>query len=253
MSSMTIAFIALAVMFSGALLGLKLSSALPDHHLSAESKDAVKVATGLVATMAALVLSLLVSSAKSNFDDINNELIQSAAKVIMLDRTLANYGPESQAVRAHLKLMFSARAKQLISGDPAVIAQMDLKQASSPVERLQSAIHQLAPSNDQQRQLQARALALSADLTTMRVLVTLQLDNTVSMQVLTVVVVWLTLIFSAFGLLAPRNLTVGIAMFVSALSVSGSIFLILEMDQPLVGFISISKQPLLDAMNLLGQ
>ena len=45
-------------------------------HVSAESKDAVKLGIGLIATMTALVLGLLVSTAKSSFDTKHNELTQ---------------------------------------------------------------------------------------------------------------------------------------------------------------------------------
>ena len=88
MSSLTIALISAACIFGGVLLGLLLQNLLPGHHLSNESKETVKLGAGMIATLSALVLGLLVSSAKNNFDTMNAEITQSAAKIIQLDRVL---------------------------------------------------------------------------------------------------------------------------------------------------------------------
>jgi membrane-bound ClpP family serine protease len=70
---------------------------------------------------------------------------------------------------------------------------------------------------------------------------------------LAVLVFWLTAIFISFGLSAPRNATVITALLVSGLSVSGAIFLILEMYTPFSGVIQISSVPLRLALAQLGQ
>jgi hypothetical protein len=68
-----------------------------------------------------------------------------------------------------------------------------------------------------------------------------------------VLVFWLIILFVSFGLFAPPNATVFAALFVCALSVSGAIFLILELDQPFEGHIQISSGPLRNALAHLGQ
>src|SRR5262245_1661598 len=103
MSSLEIAGIAFACIFGGALLGMLLRTVLPEHHLSPDSKDVVKVGMGLIATMAALVLGLLTGSAKSAFDTQDSELKQMAANVLLLDRTLAHYGPETKSIRDQIR------------------------------------------------------------------------------------------------------------------------------------------------------
>lgn len=95
MNSLAIGLIVFFCVFGGALVGLFLHSALPEHHLGGESKDAVKVGIGLIATMTALVLGLLVSTAKASYDAKHNELTQMAADTLLLDRVLASYGPET--------------------------------------------------------------------------------------------------------------------------------------------------------------
>jgi hypothetical protein len=101
-SSLLLGSIVLGCVFGGALFGIFLRSKLPEHHLTAESKDAVKVGIGLIATMTALVLGLLVSTAKSSFDTKHNELTQMSADTLLLDRVLANYGPETKTVREQM-------------------------------------------------------------------------------------------------------------------------------------------------------
>lgn len=81
----------------------------PQDHLSADSKDAVKLAMGLVATMTALVLGLLVSSAKDGYDTKRSEVIQLAANVTFLDRSLALYGPEAADARSELGALVETR------------------------------------------------------------------------------------------------------------------------------------------------
>ena len=87
---MNITLIAAAILFvclvGAAWLGRRVRRYLPENHLSADSKDAVKLAMGLVATMTALVLGLLVSSAKGTYDTARSEVIQMAAKIAFFDR-----------------------------------------------------------------------------------------------------------------------------------------------------------------------
>src|SRR5205814_10587752 len=108
MSSMTIGLICAGCMFGGALLGLLLNRLLPEHHLRDNSKDTVKLAAGMIATLGALVLGLLVGSAKSSFDATNTAITQSGAKIILLDRVLANYGPETKDAREQLRRAVAA-------------------------------------------------------------------------------------------------------------------------------------------------
>src|ERR1051325_67359 len=108
MSSFVIGLICAGTIFAGALLGMAIARRLPSHHLSKEMQDLVKLSAGTIATLTALVLGLLVSSAKSSFDGINTGIVQGSAKFILLDRTLARYGPEAKAVREQLKRVVAA-------------------------------------------------------------------------------------------------------------------------------------------------
>ncbi len=92
-SPQPIFLISVGCIFGGALLGLLLSRLLPEHHLRDNSKETVKMVAGTIATLAALVLGLLVGSAKSSFDGTNTAVIENGARAVLLDRALAAYGP----------------------------------------------------------------------------------------------------------------------------------------------------------------
>src|SRR5215472_11144771 len=103
MSDTAISLVVFAVVFGGAFLGLFLRTVLPQHHLSADSKDIVRLGMAFVVTTTALVLGLLVASAKGYFEAQAVDVTLMSAKVVLLDRVLAGYGPETKEVRSQLR------------------------------------------------------------------------------------------------------------------------------------------------------
>jgi hypothetical protein len=224
---------------------------LPEEHLSTDTKDVVKLGIALIATMAALVLGLLIASAKSTYDTRRNQLLQVSADIILLDRVLANYGVETKDARTMLQRSVAAALEQFWSPDGHRPSTIDRK--ASSVEALFDNIQQLSPHSEAQRALQSQALTMALDLGRTRILIFEQLDSSIPVPFLVVLVFWLGIIFASFGLFAPRNGTVIAAFFVSALSVSGAIFLILELDRSFEGLLQVSGTPLRAALAQLGQ
>jgi hypothetical protein len=249
MSSLAIGSIVFICVFGGALLGMFLRSILPEHHLSAESKDAVKVGIGLIATMAALVLGLLVATAKASYDTKSSELTEMSANTVMLDRMLAHYGPETKPIRELLRRA-GARSLEMLWPQNGQAPRLE---PAGGAELLYDAIDALSPKNDAQRALQSQALNLTIDIGKMRWLLFEQSGSSISTPFLVVLVFWLTIIFMSFGLFAPHNVTVVATLLVCALSVSGAIFLILELDRPFEGLIRISSAPVQNALTHLGK
>src|SRR5262245_9908843 len=251
MSSIATGGIVFACLLGGALLGLFLRSILPDHHRSSESKDVVKLGTGLLATMAALVLSLLIASAKGSYDAQSNEITQLAANVALLDRILAYYGPETKDARDSLRRSVARAIDQMwpqVGSNPA-----ELNPAATGAEGVVEKIQALSPQSEAQRSLRAEALKIAADIARTRSLLFAQAGSSIPLPFLMILVFWVAVIFVSFGLFAPPNATVIATLFVCALSVSGAIFLILELDQPFHGFIQVSSTPLRSALAHLGQ
>lgn len=237
--------------FGAGYLATRLRAKLPEHHLSSDTKDTVKLAMGLVATMSALVLGLLVASAKGTYDTQKSAVITSAAKLVVLDLELAHYGPESAPARAALRQAVEDMVASLWPGSTARPAHLDPNTAAG--SKVYDAIEALTPQTDNQRQLKSQAQAASVDVGQMRWLLFVQSGSSISTPLLTVVVCWLAIIFFSFGLFAPWNNTALIALLVSAMSVSGAIFLILELDQPFDGLIHIPSRAMEMALAHMGK
>ena len=186
---------------------------------------------------------LVTASAKSAFDALNTAVKHTAADVLTLDRTLARYGPESKAVRETLAQVIAQRLETTWPQHSSHVARRD-QDASV---KAGGAVRSLAPQHENQRWLQAHAVALSEALLNARWVVVRSVGTSVPRPFLVVLVFWLTMIFVSFGLFAPRNATVIVALCVCALSVAGAIFLILEMDRPFAGLMTISPEPLRSA------
>lgn len=258
MSTVAIAVVVFACVFGAALLGMVLRGVLPDEHLSSDSKDVVKLAMGLIATMAALVLGLLTGSAKGTFDAQDAELKQVAANVIMLDRSLARYGPETKSIRDSLKQLIALRLATTWPEDasglpPSTHATVDLPESTPAAESIDDEVRALSPHTDAQRGLQARAQQSVDSIMQVKWLLMGQAGNAIQTPLLVFLVFWLAALFASFGLFAPRNATVVTILLVAAISVAGSIFLIAEMNQPFTGTLKISSGPLRFALAHLGQ
>ena len=250
MSAIAISSITFAVVFGAALLGMGLRALLPETHLTSESKDVVKLGMGLVATMSALVLGLLIASAKSSFDTQSNELTDMSSKVVVLDRILAHYGPEAKDARDEIRNLVVSAFEWATPQSSADVSRFG---PSTKREALFDKIEELSPKDDVHRSIQAQALGLVITLGQTRWLMAEQRVNSVSAPLLIVLIFWLAIIFVSFGLFAPRNATVLLSLFVSAFSVSAAIFLILELYSPYAGLIHISNAPLRAALAHLGQ
>ena len=224
---------------------------LPQHHLSADSKDTVKLAMGLVATMSALLLGLLVSSAKTSYDTTRGQVIQMASKVALLDRVLGVYGPEGAELRRELRALIEEQMRRMWPGE--VIAPAQTKPQARSGDAFYVAILSLPARDDTQRALKAQAASLTLELGQLRSLMLAQSTSSISQPMLIVVVLWLVVIFLSFSLLAPPNATTNLALMVSALCTAGAMFLILELDRPFGGLIQISSEPLRNALSQLGK
>ena len=245
------ALIVFGCLVAAVLVGRTLRRVLPEQHLSTESKDAMKLAIGLVATMSALVLGLLVSSAKGAYDIERSEVILMASKITFLGRVLDAYGPDAADVRAQLR-----------NTTDEVVQKMWPGQMRRPIDRnpdvqagnlAYAALQQLSPQNDMQRVLKSQATTLAGDLAQTRSLLAAQSVPSVSQPMLIILVSWLVVIFVGFSVLAPPNATTIFALIISAFAVSGAIFLILELDEPFGGLIGISSEPMVNALHQLGK
>ena len=211
----------------------------------------VKLGIALIATMSALVLSLLIASAKSAFDTRSNQLVQASADIILLDDVLARYGPETKDARSLLQRSVAATVERFWPAQGGGAITIDAR--ASPVEALYDKIQALSPQSDAQRALRSQAETMALDVGRTRLLLFEHLGTSIPVPFLVILVFWLCIIFASFGLFAPRNATVIAVLCVCALSVSGAIFLILELDRSFEGMLQVSGAPLRAALAQLGR
>jgi hypothetical protein len=243
MSASSIGWIVLTCVFGGALLGMTLHAVLPEHHLNPDSKDVIKLAMGLTASMSALVLALLIASAKGSYDAQRNEITQISANIVLLNRILAHYGPETKDARELLRASVAEMIARLWRRDNTRLTEMDTTRGDALYDQIQS----LAPRDEAQHALQDQALKMVIEIAQTRLMLFEQGCSSIPKPFLLLLVFWVTIIFLSFGLFAPRNATVVATLLLCALSVSGAIFLILELDQPFMGLIEISSVPMHNA------
>ena len=253
MSPMANALIVLASVFGSGLLGLSLRSFVPAQHLQEDSLGMVRLCSGVLATLAALVLGLLVASAKANYDRVNDEVTQAAAAIVLLDRTLAQFGPQTKEARGLLRAAVASAADTVFSKHGRGVADLDDPQRSAIGERLEAQIRTLPAENEVQHTLQGHALELSSEVAKMRLLTITQAEGSIPGMFLIVLVLWLAIMFAGFGLVTARNPTVIVALFLCALSLAGAVFMIEELNRPLEGLMKISSAPIRYALAHIGQ
>ena len=250
MSPGVLSCVIFALTLGGIVLGALLRTTLPQHHLSKDSQDVVRLGVGLIATIAALVLGLLIAAAKGSFDTQSGQVKQITADIILLDALLEQYGPEAQPIRVEMRSVIGPLADRLWHEKAADAARPFARDAKT--ESAYIAIQALSPRNDLQRSLQSRAAQISTDLAQTRLLLFAESDSAIPAPFIAILAFWLIIIFASFSLFAALNVTVFAFLSLFALSASCAIFLILELSQPFTGLLMISSAPLRNALAPLG-
>jgi hypothetical protein len=250
MSPLTTAVVVFVSLLAAIAAGVRLGRLLPTHHRNQETKDTVKMSLGLIATTVALLLGLLIGSAKGSYDTKQGEVIQAASKVVFLDRVLSLYGPETAEIRARVRAVVNEWVRRQWSGERPSPPGADAKTTAG--DSVYFDILRLSPQSDIQRSLKDQAAAMALELAELRTLMRAQSAPSISMPLLIIVAIWLVVIFLGFSMIAPGNATSILTLVISALSISGALFLILELDRPFAGLIHISSQPMLEALSHIG-
>jgi hypothetical protein len=244
MNDLLISLLVFAIIFGGALVGVMVRPLLSETHLNADSKDVVRMATGLIGTLAALVLGLLIASAKGSFDQKTSQVKQMTATIILLDNLLAQYGSEAVPLRGLLRRSIAPLANRIWHEEEIPTGNAVRFEQSADASAFESALEHLAPNNDAQRSLQSRAIQAFTETAQIRLRLFTQTGGSISTPFLVILVFWLGAIFVSFTLFARTNLVVMAALFACALSFAGAIFLVLELDNPFAGLMGISSATL---------
>jgi hypothetical protein len=248
MNDLLISLLVFAIIFGGALLGIVVRPLLSEKHLHPDSKDIVKMATGLIGTLTALVLGLLIASAKSSFDQKTNQVKQMTATIILLDDLLAQYGSEAVPVRSLLRQSIAPLANRIWHEEDNPAGKPVRFESSAQALAFENELEHLSPNNDAQRSLQSRAIQAFTEGAQLRLQLFTQTGASIPVPFLIILVFWLGAIFVSFTLFAQTNLVVMASLLVCALSFACAIFLVLELDNPFTGLMGISSATLRSAL-----
>jgi hypothetical protein len=246
-TSIGVFFAVAAMLVSASLVGAALRRALPEHHLNEHTKDVVRLSASLIATIVGLVLGLLISSAKSNFDAQRDAMRQLTSSVIMLDHTLAEYGPEAAPVRVALREVTGRFVEQLWGGATGAAANAPFMPTSTGTS-MYRAVVALAPKTDEQRFYKTQATAIATAMIQQRLTLYEEAASRMPTLLVFVIIAWLCVLFSSFSLFSTLNPTAVGAVTVISMCAAGAFFLLFEMYRPFEGLMQIDKRPLMHAL-----
>jgi hypothetical protein len=249
----TIALTAGLLTFGGGIAGLLYDKLLPEHQVSDETRALINRVTGLVATMAALVLGLLIASANTFYNSQKSNLEILSGRVVELDSMLREYGPDAQPIRELLKATVTEVYQNTWNTRRAAERLATIVEMRAGWGAIGRQIDELRPTIDAQKSLQSKAADLIASIEDQRLQTRLQINNSVTWPFLSILVSWAALLFFGFGLLARLNTAAVFTLAIGALSVASAIFLILELDAPYSGMLRLPPTPILQAINALGK
>jgi len=254
MNSYLIASMAFLCIFGGALGGMFAQRFIPSHHLSKDSQDSVKLGAGLIATMAALILGLLVSSSKGTYDRVNSLINEAAANAINLNQTLGNLGPEAVPIHQMLLERVTTIRNDIWPEDAkARTKSYEIFKKQTTVLTMTKMITALTSDTQESFQLRSIALQTLTDLNRERWQIAVESSSKLPLKLVVIPVLWITFLTFVYGLFAPRNGTVAIVLFFCSVSIAGAIYLICEMSMPLDGSIKIPSDPFDTAIELIGK
>jgi hypothetical protein len=252
LSALTIAAIVVVCCFGAALVGIGSGRVVPSRHLDSESKDTVKLVLGLIATMAALVLSLLIASARSSFEAQQTGLEQLATDIIELDHQLAAFGPETTGIREGIRAALVGWHSRLWSEGGAT-TNTDPRAMAEYYGATIGSIQSLSPNTDTQQNSRRAALDLAQTIGHTRLLMFVESGGKISPPLLVILILWVSTLFLGFGLFARLNPTVCGALFIGSVCVSAAVFLILELNSPFSELMRVSDGPVRYAISRIGQ
>ena len=243
--SSTAAFLAsLVSILIGAAMGMLLKRSLPASLLEGGSKEAIRLGAGFLSTLAALVIGLMIASAKNTYDSQNTNIRQLGTTAVLVDQMLTKYGPEAKPARTLLREIIPSATSRIWQENASGKGGGSAFVVSEMAERFYNAVEGLKPATPEQTSLKSRIIQLTTDMGRTRLLVFTQGDDAIPLPFFVVLVFWLVAIFASFSLFAEPGPIVAASTLVFALSVSSALFLIVDLSHPFQGLMQVSNHHL---------
>jgi hypothetical protein len=157
MDALAVSLVVFAVVVSATAFGILLNRVLPPHHLSKESKEIIHLGIGVIVTLTALVLGLLVASAKNSFDTKSDEIRHASVKIIMADRLLRQMGPPGAGSRELLRRWVDDNAAAIWTPEGR---RVPAEQGVADWTKFHDSLRNIVPTDDAQRSVQAKVVEL---------------------------------------------------------------------------------------------
>jgi hypothetical protein len=243
-----IGLISFCCIFGAGLIGLLLSGLLPDRLRTDGTQKVVQSIMNVVAILSALVLGLLVAGTKANFDTRNREVEQFATVLTLLDRELIHYGADTRNIRELLRGFTQRKIATTWPKDRGTAPLLRDEEAVRLLREVEDGLLSLSPHNEMERARRVTALQLTDELKRTSRILAVQENTQTPRPFLIIVVFWLSVLFLSYAMFAPLNAMVIAAMLVCAFSISVAVNVTFDTDQPFQGFVRISPQPMLQAL-----
>ena len=243
--SSTAAFLAsFASILIGAAIGMVLKRTLPAALLEGGSKEDIRLGAGFLSTLAALVIGLMIASAKNTYDNQNTNIRQLGTNAVLVDQMLTKYGTEAKGARTLLREIIPLATARIWQENVSGKAGGSAFVISEAAERFYNAVEGLKPANAEQTSLKSRIIQITTDMGRTRLLVFTQSGDAIPLPFFVVLVFWLMVIFASFSLFAEPSPVVIASTLLFALSVSSALFLIVDLSHPFQGLMQISNHHL---------
>lgn len=249
-STMLIGCVAFAAILGGAFVGAKVRGRLPKDYLNDETKNLVSMSTAVIATVAALVLGLLISNANTSFTRLGGEVTTLSSQILRLDHILRRYGPEAKPARETLRQYAEHKLTDMFPDDPKDFY-LGNPTTYTLLQQTEERLLDLKPSNPRDQWWLSQALTLAGKIGDSRWLIVQQVGQGTPKAFVMLLVFWLTLLFASFGLFAPPNPTSATTLTLCALAVAAAVAMFLELEQGFGGLVRISPDPMRHAIETL--
>lgn len=246
-NSIVVMLVALVAMLTGVAIGTCLRGRLPEQHLSDDATSVIKSGVGLLSTLSALILGLLISTAKVSYDSTATQINQIAADLIVADQLLSQFGDVAAEARKDLRLQAAAMTDGIWGTSGSEKKRGFSKSAAWT--RLSMALQQLPNSTDEQRILRKEIADVISRSTQARIRIFTEAGGALPLPFVALLIAWLTVIFASYSLLGSMNATVRVFVFLFALSAAGAMFLISELNSPFSGLLQIPRSQMSGALS----
>jgi hypothetical protein len=250
LNPIVISLVVFVVVLAAALAGWAARQRLPTHHLTDETKSLVSVSMAVVATLAALVLGLLISNANTSFNAVGGQVTGLSAQILRLDQILRRYGPETTQARELLLQYAEQKTADLFPENPGDV-QLSHQATYELLQECEESLLALKPGNARDQWWLGQAMTLAGKIGDTRWLLAQQVGQGTPKPFLALLIFWLALLFTSFGLFAPRNFISAVTLTLCAVAVAGAIGMILELEKGFGGLVHVSPQPLRQAVAML--